>query len=83
MRDIKGYFIWSVILVATVAAAADSNSRAEKERKLIAVLQSDAPPQDKAIPCKQLAVYGTKEAVPALAALLPDPKLEIKKRGKK
>src|SRR5438876_1708215 len=52
-------------------AAPDVNSTdKEKERKLIAVLKSDAPPQDKAIPCKQLAIYGTKDAVPALAALL-------------
>ena len=39
----------------------------EKERKLIGVLQSDAPPQDKAITCKHLAIYGTEDAVPALA----------------
>ena len=45
------------------------------ESNLIAVLKSDAPPQDKAIACKQLAVYGSKAAVPALAALLPDKEL--------
>ena len=39
------------------------------------MLRSDAPPQDKAIPCKQLAIYGSKEAVPALAALLSNPEL--------
>jgi HEAT repeat protein len=56
--------------------AADSNeSPAEKQRKLIAILQSDAPPQDKAIPCKQLAIYGDKGAVPALAPLLADKEL--------
>jgi HEAT repeat protein len=47
----------------------------EKERQLIAVLKSDAPPQDKAIPCKQLAIYDSKEAVPALAALLSNAEL--------
>ena len=47
-----------------------AESAADKQRRLIAVLQSDAPPQDKAIPCKQLAIYGDKEAVPALAPLL-------------
>src|SRR5436309_13238271 len=52
------------------AAAESQNSSSEKERKLIAILQSDAPPQDKAIPCKQLAIYGNKDAVPALAPLL-------------
>jgi HEAT repeat protein len=47
----------------------------EKEQKLIAVLRSNAPPQEKAITCKRLAVYGTKDAVPALAALLADEQL--------
>src|SRR5438477_5966751 len=57
------------------ALAADSDhadSAREKERNLIAILKSDAPPQDKAIPCKQLSIYGSKAAVPALAALLSD-----------
>jgi len=57
------------------SAAADKNAAAERQRKLIGVLRSDAPPQDKAITCKQLAIYGTKDAVPALAALLPDKEL--------
>src|SRR6266576_5775602 len=56
----------------SIAAVASNESAAEKQRKLIAILQSDAPPQDKAIPCKQLAIYGTKDAVPALAPLLAD-----------
>jgi len=47
----------------------------EKELALIAVLESDAPPTEKAVPCKQLAIYGSKDAVPALAALLPDAEL--------
>src|SRR5437867_1242002 len=57
------------------AAPSVNSTDKEKERKLIALLKSDAPPQDKAIPCKQLAIYGTKDAVPALAALLSDPDL--------
>jgi len=43
--------------------------------KLIAVLKSDAPHKEKADACRQLGVIGTKDAVPALAALLPDEKL--------
>ncbi|MBM3335349.1 hypothetical protein FJY63_11870 [Candidatus Sumerlaeota bacterium] len=40
------------------------------ERKNIATLQSpDAPAFDKDLACRQLALVGTKEAVPALAAL--------------
>ena len=55
--------------------AADSQSPKERELKLISVLQSDAPPAEKAITCKRLAVYGTKDAVPALAPLLVDKEL--------
>src|ERR1035441_6834237 len=59
----------------TATAADSQTSSAEKERELIRVLQSNAPSAEKAIPCKQLAIYGTKEAVPALAPLLSDPQL--------
>jgi HEAT repeat protein len=48
---------------------------AENQRDLIAVLQSQAAPGDKAIACKKLAIYGTGEAVPALAPLLADAEL--------
>ena len=60
------------LLMAPAIPAAEGESPVEKQRRLIAVLQSDAPPQDKAIPCKQLAIYGNKDAVPALAPLLAD-----------
>lgn len=57
----------------TRSLAADAQeSPAERQRKLIAVLQSGATPAEKAITCKKLAIYGTKDAVPALAALLLD-----------
>lgn len=55
--------------------AADTTSSEEKQRKLISVLQSDAQPGEKAIACKQLAIYGSKDAVPALAPLLADANL--------
>lgn len=45
------------------------------EQELIQILESDAPKAEKAITCKKLAVYGSGEAVPALAKLLPDPEL--------
>jgi len=60
---------------ARAAPADRGNAASEKERQLISVLESNAPPKDKAIPCKQLAIYGTEAAVPALAALLPDKEL--------
>ena len=84
-QRIRG-FTWSVILVMTLvsaafagqSAAAEAGSKgspAEKERSLIRLLESNAAPGDKAIACKELAIYGSKDAVPALAALLPDPEL--------
>ncbi len=47
----------------------------EQVDRLIAVLKSEAPQKDKADACRGLAVIGTKDAVPALAALLGDEKL--------
>jgi len=74
------FVIGAAVAPATTAsparAAADNNSAAqERQRTLIGVLQSDAPAAQKAITCKQLAIYGTQDAVPALAALLSDEKL--------
>jgi len=47
----------------------------EEVDKLIAVLKSDAPQKEKVDACRGLAVIGTKDAVPALAALLSDEQL--------
>src|ERR1051326_1321530 len=47
----------------------------DKETALINVLRSNTPPADKALACKQLAIYGSEKAVPALAALLSDQSL--------
>ncbi|MBM4024716.1 MAG: hypothetical protein FJ280_04825 [Planctomycetes bacterium] len=72
-------FAWCAVLLlaaSTMAVgqtqATDNQDPKERESKLIAVLRSDAPPAEKAITCKRLAVYGTKEAIPALAPLLAD-----------
>ena len=43
--------------------------------QLIATLKSDASHQEKADACRQLALTGTRDAVPALAAMLSDEKL--------
>ena len=56
----------------TLASAAPSFAQ---EDKLIAVLKSDAGLKEKADACRELARAGTKQAVPALAALLGDEKL--------
>ncbi len=55
------------------ASAAESREAVKaKERELLQVLRSDAPPAEKAITCKKLAIYGSEEAVPALEPLLAD-----------
>jgi HEAT repeat protein len=63
---------WQAGTLALQVAAADNQNPKDRELKLISVLQSDASPAEKAITCKRLAVYGTKDAVPALAPLLLD-----------
>jgi len=63
-----------VALAAATAQAADDNT-ASQEKKFIIVLRSNSEKADKAIACKQLAIHGTAEAVPALEPLLADPEL--------
>jgi len=65
----------SLVHVSNVQADSGFAISAEKEKELIAILRSDAPPADKAIACKRLAIDGSSEAVSELAKLLPDPQL--------
>jgi len=68
----------TLTLTAAASLADDAAPRAEsaaQAARALEIIQSDAPAEDKAIPCKILAIYGGPEAVPALAALLPDPEL--------
>jgi len=60
---------------AVLAATASDITSAEKQTKLIALLESSAPKAEKAVACKFLAIYGTDAAVPAIAELLCDPEL--------
>jgi len=69
------FLIACILAVCRIAGAADAKPADQDEAALIAVLQSNALPQDKAVTCKKLAIYGGKAAVPALAALLSDEKL--------
>lgn len=57
----------------SIGGAAE-RSGPESEAALIEVLRSGAP-ADKAIACKKLAIYGSKEAVPELAKLLTSEEL--------
>lgn len=60
---------------ASVQASQDSAEASAKEAELLALLRSDAPKAEKAIACKNLAIYGSGEAIVELAKLLPDPQL--------
>ena len=71
LRSITPYVILAAAVISAVAPAPAARGD-ENEAKLIAVLTSEAPPKDKAITCKRLAIFGTKAAVPALAPLLAD-----------
>ena len=65
-------------LLALLLASSDCTAQVEKltdEAQLIAILTGEEPKADKAMACKRLAVYGSEQAVPALAELLSDPQL--------
>ena len=72
IRYVAGAIVLAAWMSATCALAEDNGA---KEQKLIEVLRSNAPAAEKAITCKRLAIYGSQEAVPALAPLLADERL--------
>jgi HEAT repeat protein len=60
---------------AIVATQGDAAARKELESRLVAALSSDVPQAAKGEVCRMLRTIGSAASVPALAALLPDPKL--------
>ncbi len=76
---VRRTWIPAAAVVAGLSTAVVTNLQAATppadEQKLLAVVQSDAPFFDKAKACQQLAVVGTKRAVPVLAALLSNERL--------
>ncbi|MCY3018434.1 MAG: HEAT repeat domain-containing protein [Planctomycetota bacterium] len=75
MRETRLLILLTMTIVAFAAAPSRAEEQPERVNKLIAVLKSDAGPHEKSDACRELGVYGTKDAVPALAALLTDEKL--------
>jgi HEAT repeat protein len=69
------YAVLAAMMIPSLGETRPPDAAETRQRQLIDVLQSDAPPQDKAMACKHLAIYGQQDAVPALAALLPDEQL--------
>ncbi|HEY3856420.1 MAG TPA: HEAT repeat domain-containing protein [Verrucomicrobiae bacterium] len=76
-RALQKFGAAAVLIVFSLPAFAQdvATSAREQERELIKVLESNVPPEQKAVPCKKLALYGTSAAVPALAHLLSDDQL--------
>ncbi len=72
MQYVKTFVLLTLILAGTQTNAANIP---KEQEKLIELLRSDAPPAEKALVCKRLALIGNGEAVPALAALLSSPEL--------
>ena len=69
-KQYKAIAILTLIILAAIPA-----SLIAQEEEHIATLKSDAKLFDKARACEQLAIVGTKKAVPTLAALLADKQL--------
>jgi hypothetical protein len=65
----------AVILATANLTTLAGEGATDKASQAITILQSSVPPGEKALACKRLAIYGTSEAVPALAPLLADPEL--------
>lgn len=78
-RNITGSTVFLAALIAVMATSATAfdgpDASPEKEKELLAILRSEAPAQEKAIACKNLAIYGSAAAVPDLAKLLPNPQM--------
>lgn len=75
-RSLAALAVVALVCSMSAWAVAQDAPATDIEAQLISVLDSpDAAPADKALTCKKLLVYGTKNAVPSLAKLLPNPEL--------
>ncbi len=85
LKSITSHVLVAAILLAGAAALSAARPLPPDEvkpetkpmtvKELIAVIKSDAPRKEKADACRELARVATPEAVPALAALLPNEEL--------
>ena len=67
--------IFNPIRQAVLAARTNEEIRADLEGRLIAVLQGDATDLAKDYACRQLVIVGSDASLPALAALLTNPRM--------
>jgi HEAT repeat protein len=71
VRSVLNLAALALLAGGLVRAAENQTAPSDTEQKLIEVLREKSPPE-KALACKQLAIHGTKAAVPELAKLLAD-----------
>ena len=71
----KTILVLAAICTAAALLPVSAAEPVPDQAKLIEVLKSSAGRKEKADACRELARVGGAEAVPALAALLPDPEL--------
>lgn len=64
-----------LLLALANSAMAQATDVPAKEKEQLAILRSEAAEQEKALACKNLAIYGSAAAVPDLAKLLSNPRL--------
>jgi HEAT repeat protein len=75
-------WIGAAVAMTSITQTLHGQARRPQTSELIALLQrSDASLYEKARACQQLGEFGTSEAVPALAALLPDQQLSAYARS--
>ncbi len=72
--------VFGPIRQAVVASRTDEKTRADLEGRLTAILQGDATDLAKDYACRQLAIVGSEGSLPALAALLPNPRMSYMAR---
>ncbi len=65
---------------AVAASRSDEAIRTDLESRLTAILQGDATDLAKDYACRQLAIVGSEASLPALAALLPNPRMSYMAR---
>lgn len=74
IQQFTGFVVFVAVAMSALAVTEDQLA-VGKARLAMSVIQSAAPPEEKAMACKNLAIYGTADAVPVVAPLLTDEKL--------
>jgi HEAT repeat protein len=80
MTSSPKYLMVGLVALLMLGSAPPAAAQADEAAELIATLESDAEAFDKDVACRRLAAIGGPEAVPALAALLADEKLNTSAR---